>query len=282
LIDGNYWYHASPPNRWTFEGSPAAKDWLALELGVKRPLHTVKLYLLDDGPAIAPPEKIELEYWDGQAWQSVRETARRPARPEGRRANAIHFQEVSTDQLRLTFTHRGQARTGLTEIEAWGDARLPVPPAPPPRGNLAYNPTGKGFPRVRASYTSRFDKVGMANDGIISYLPQPHNRWTSYESPNATDWLEVDLGQEKTVRRVELAIYDDKGGVQAPARYTVEHHDGKTWREVAHATKTPAKPAGGQLNEVRFDPVKASKLRVVFTHRGKARSGVSEILVWAD
>ena len=29
------------------------------------------------------------------------------------------------------------------------------------------------------------------------------NRWTSYESPNATDWLEVDFGREREVGRVE-------------------------------------------------------------------------------
>jgi hypothetical protein len=282
LIDGNYWYHAAPPNRWTFEGSPAQKDWLVLDLGARRRLHTVKLYLLDDGPRVAPPEKIELEYFDGKAWKPVEETSRSPAALAGRRANAIHFKVTDTDQLRLTFTHRGKARTGLSEIEAWGDAMLPVAAAPPPKGNLAYNPTGKGFPRLRASHTSRFDRLRMANDGIISYQGRPHNRWTSYESPSASDWLEVDLGGAKTVGRIELAIYDDRGGVQAPARYTVEYHDGKGWREATGQTKTPAVPVGGQLNEVRFDPVKTSRVRVVFTHRGKARSGVSEILLWPE
>jgi hypothetical protein len=282
LIDGNYWYHATPPNRWTFEGSPNAKDWLVLELGAKRRLHTVKLYLLEDGPALAAPEKIDLEYHDGKAWQKVSETTRVPAQPEGRRANTIGFREVSTDRFRLTLTHRGKARTGLSEIEAWGDVVLPVAAPPPPAGNLAYNPTGKGFPRLSASHTSRFDQVSMANDGIISYQNRPHNRWTSYDSPNASDWLEVDFGTAKTVSRIELAIYDDRGGVQAPARYTVEYHDGKTWREASNQKKMPAVPVGGQLNEVRFDAVKTSKVRVVFTHRGKARSGVSEILVWTE
>ncbi len=120
----------------------------------------------------------------------------------------------------------------------------------------------------------------MANDGVISWTPSPHNRWTSYESPSASDWLEIDFGEPKTVGRVELAIYDDRGGVQAPAGYTVEYHDGTTWREAAIQQKTPAKPAGGEINEVRFTPVKTRKVRVVFTHRGKARSGVSELLVW--
>src|SRR5262249_54970522 len=36
LIDGNYWYHVSPPNRWTCEGSPNATDWLMLDFGTRR------------------------------------------------------------------------------------------------------------------------------------------------------------------------------------------------------------------------------------------------------
>ena len=56
----------------------------------------------------------------------------------------------------------------------------------------------------------------------MNFLPSPLNRWTSYESPNESDWLEIDFGAEKTFSRVELAIYDDRGGVQAPARYDVE------------------------------------------------------------
>ena len=112
--------------------------------------------------------------------------------------------------------------------------------------------------------------------------PTPHNRWTSYESPNASDWLEIDFGREQEVGRVELAIYDDRGGVQAPADYAVQFWDGTAWRDVAGAKRSPEQPAGGQLNEVRFAKVKAAKVRIVFTHRGRARSGVSEVFVWPD
>lgn len=55
LIDGNYWYHRDPPNRWTCQGSPGASDTLVLDLGTARPVHTVKLYFLDDGKGVVPP-----------------------------------------------------------------------------------------------------------------------------------------------------------------------------------------------------------------------------------
>jgi hypothetical protein len=282
LNDGNYWYHVSPPNRWTFEGSPNDRDWLVVELGAKRRVHTVKLYLLDDGGGAVPPARVEVEHHDGKTWRAVPEEARTPEKPAGRRANAVRFRELGTDRLRLVFTHARGARTGLSEVEVWGDARLPIDPPPFPTGNLAYNPGTRPFPKASASFTSPYDKVQMANDGRISFSPSPHNRWTAFGSPNGSDWLEIDFGAKKAVGRVELAVYDDRGGVQPPTSYTVQHWDGETWREAASQKKTPAVPVGGQLNEVRFDRVVTTKVRIVFTHRGKSRSGVSEVLVWPE
>jgi hypothetical protein len=281
VIDGNYWYHRSPPNRWTCEGSGKESDWCAIDFGVKRRIHTVKLYFLEDGK-IAPPRTVDLEYWDGKDWATVPRQVRTPETPMGHRANVFRFGELETPKVRAVFTHRKGMKTGLTEFEVWGDTTLPVKPVVMPVGNLAFNPGGKRFPKASASFTSRFDKVEMANDGKVNFAPSPHNRWTSYESPNATDWLEIDFGEEKTVGRIELAIYDDGGGVQAPASYTVQYHDGTRWRDAAGQKKVPELPAGGQWNEVRFDKVKTTRVRVVFTHRGKARSGVSEMFVWPE
>jgi hypothetical protein len=282
LIDGNYWYHRDPPNRWTCEGSPNATDSLVIDFGTPRTVHTAKLYFLDDGKGVVAPASFDLEHWDGKGWKSVAQQSRTPEKPTGHRANVVRFPALTTAKLRAVFHHTGGGKTGLTEFEAWGDARLPVAPAAPPAGNLAYNPGGKPFPKTTASYTSRFDKVEAANDGKVSFAPNPHNRWTAYESPNESDWLEVDFGSEKSFDRVELAIYDDRGGVQPPSKYDVEYWDGKEWKPVTGAKKSPEKPAGGRFNEVRFDRVKASMVRVVFTHAGKSRSGVSEVLVWDD
>src|SRR5207248_4246697 len=126
-----------------FEGSPNDADWCAVEFGVKRRIHTVKLYLLDDRTIVAPPDKIALEYWTGQAWAAIPSQERTPEEPTGRRANVVHFPILETDRVRAVFTHRRGAKTGLTEFEAWGDAEPPVAPAPPPAGNLAFNPGGR-------------------------------------------------------------------------------------------------------------------------------------------
>jgi len=281
-IDGNYWYHIAPPNRWACAGSTNPSDWLAVDLGTKRRIHTAKLYFLDDETGIVPPDRFELEYWDGKAWAVIPNQTRTPERPTGRRANIVRFPELETARVRAILHHARAGKTGLTEFELWGDAQLPVEPPPHPAGNLAYNPGDKPFPKASASHTSRFDKVEEAIDGKLSFAPSPRNRWTSYESPNDTDWLAVDFGAEKEFNRIELAIYDDRGGVQAPAKYDIEYWDGKTWRAVKEIRREPEKPTSGIINEVRFNRVKSSKIRVVFSHAGKSRSGVTEILVWND
>ena len=108
------------------------------------------------------------------------------------------------------------------------------------------------------------------------------NRWTSYESKSESDWLEIDFGRAVEFRRMELAIYDDKGGVQPPVSYAIQYWSGTDWRNVANVSKSPERPVGSQWNEARFTAVSSSKVRIVFTHQGQSRSGVSEVLIWND
>ncbi|MFO0870881.1 MAG: discoidin domain-containing protein [Pirellulales bacterium] len=285
LHDGNYWYELHPPNRWTCEGSPQASDWVICDLGTPRPVEAVWLYLLDDtepSSTVRVPERIELESWDEGNWRPVALPAEQATRLVGHRATRLSFPRLTTSRLRLTLHHRGTSRAGLSEFEVWGPAQLPLPAVPPPPGNLAYNPGDRPYPRASASHTSRFDRVATVNDGVTNFLPTPANRWTSYESHETSDWLEIEWEREIEFRRVELAIYDDRGGVQTPASYEIQYLAGDQWRAVVESQRRPAQPVGGQWNEVRFAPVQSRKLRVVFQHRGPARSGLSEILVWNE
>jgi hypothetical protein len=117
---------------------------------------------------------------------------------------------------------------------------------------------------------------------VINFLPTPTNRWTSYESPNERDWLELNFGEAREFRRIELAIYDDRGGVQAPRGFELEYWDGANWQAIPDVEKTPQQPVGGELNTARFEPITASKLRIWFQHASPAKSGVTEVLIWND
>ncbi len=281
--DGNYWYTIHPPNRWTTAGSTNATDWLAIDFGAPRPIDTVKLYLLDDGTNVVSPASFTLEVEEAGQWRPLADQARSPAAPVGHRANVVTFTARAVTKLRATFSHAHDGRTGLTEIEAWGDGILPYTPAPPPPGNLALNVKGTGFPKATASFSDVFGgQPAKAIDGKINFQPNPINRWTSYGSTNLTDWLEIDFGEPKSFGRAELLIYDDRGGVQPPASYVLEQWAGETWTPISGQSKNPTTPAGSTINTITFPTVTAAKLRAVFTHQGRARSGVTEMTVWKE
>lgn len=287
--DGNYWYTIHPPNRWTTAGSTNDSDTLTVDFGARRRIDTVKLFFLDDGttsPAgqrILAPHRYRLEAWENGAWNPIPGQTRVPAEPVGHRANVVTFPPREITRCRVVLVHAPGGRTGLTEIEAWGDGTLPYTPASPPPGNLALNMTGRGFPKATASFSDVFGgQAPKAIDGKINFQPNPINRWTSYGSTNASDWLEIDFGAPKEFNRVELLLYDDRGGVQPPARYTLETFTEQGWREIPGQRKSPESPIGSAVNTVTFPKVTAPRLRAVFTHQGKARSGATEVMVWND
>jgi hypothetical protein len=288
LQDGNTaWYHLDPPLRWTSEESPNENDWLELDLGTPRAVNEVKLYLLDDGegkPVVAPAA-YRVEFANGtDAWKPIPGQTCEPKLPTGHMANLVRFPEMKIERLRVMFKNAPGKKSGMTEIEAWGPDVQPYVPARPPVGNLAYNPSPKvGFPKATASASDKFGGTPEnAIDGKIIYRPTPLNRWTSYESPNASDWLEVDFGEKKKIGRVLLHIFSDGGGVRPPKSYSIEGWTGTEWIAIPKQTYDPVKPTGSMINTTTFPPISTSKIRVVFTHHGEgnSRSGVTEIEVW--
>ena len=288
LQDGNTaWYHLHPPLRWTCEGSSNGTDWLELDLGMPRGVNEVRLYLLDDGPdaPVTAPAGLQLQYAaeDG-SWKPVPGAQCSPEKPAGRMPDRIRFPETKVAKFRVLIANAPGKKSGLTEIEAWGPAPRPYPVAPPPPGNIAFNPNPKdGFPKASASFSDKFGGLPEKTiDGKISFRPTPTNRWTSYESPNESDWLELDFGAPRKIGRVVVHVFDDGGGVRAPRAMGVEGWDGSSWKPVAGAVANPTKPSGGMANTLTFAPVTVAKVRVVFTHigEGNSRSGATEIEVW--
>jgi len=285
--DGNYWYHPSPPNRWTTEKSPNKSDWLDMEFGAARPIEAVKLYFLDDseekdGKPIAAPESYQLQYWDGEKWADIPNQKRNYDTPMGHRANLITFPTLETEKIRVTFKHASGKFTGLTEIEAWGHADLPLSAPTAEIRNLAYNNGKKEFPKATASFTSQFDRIKEINDGKSFFTVNSRNRWTAFQSLNKTDWVEIDFGAKKTFRTIDLHLWSDRGGVRKPKSYKLQYWDGAKWVEIPNQTRSPEQPAGMAVNTIKFDPVTTDKLRLVFTHTDPGRTGVTELMVWED
>ena len=280
--DGNCFYSKRPVNRWTTLRSPNRQDWIEVDLGMPRKVDSIHLAFLDDGKEIVAPQQYEIQIPHGDGWENLLSQTREPKEPVGHQMNRVSFPERELSKFRVLFTHAPGGFTGLTELEAWGFGKLPYLPVPPKPGNLAYNPLKTGFPQATASFHDVYGGVPTsALDGRINFQPNPINRWTSYGSPNAQDWLEIDFGKPQEIARAELYIYDDKGGVQPPSSYSVQYLSGTEWKDAANQKKQPAAPTGSAQNTVTFDPVTTSKARVLFTNRDKARSGVTELEIFA-
>jgi hypothetical protein len=106
--------------------------------------------------------------------------------------------------------------------------------------------------------------------------------WGDVGSPNAQDWLQVDLGAPTRLNDVKLYFYSNKqfgrGGntYREPAAYTVQYFDGSAWVDIPGQAKSPATPAPN-YNEVTFAPMVAQQIRVLMTRQGSFGVGVKEI-----
>ncbi|GLX70579.1 hypothetical protein MU1_49250 [Paenibacillus glycanilyticus] len=268
--DGVISYDDTPKNRWTAYESPNASDWVQTDFGSAVTRSSADLYLFDDGGGVKVPSNYKVQYWNGTAWADAASQTKSPAAPTGNQLNKVTFTAVSASKFRIVFTHQSGAKSGVSEISYGSDTSTDPPPTTPPGGTELQGTTS-------ASYTFSSDSAAQANDGIISYNDSPRNRWTSYQSPNTTDWLQTDLSAASTVTQAQIYLFDDGGGVKSPASYNVQYWNGTAWVNAANQSKSPAAPAGNQVNTVTFTPVSTSKLRVVFTPQAGSSSGVTEI-----
>lgn len=282
--DGNYWYHESPANRWTTEGTSSNNEWIAVDFGVERPVEFVKLYFLEDRKGVVPPEDYTIQVWNSRDWTSVSNFKRTPSEPTGRRANVIRFDKVhQTSKIRVIVETQNGEAVGLTEIEAWGYTDLPLELPIAEIRNLAYNEDNEQFPIVTASYTYERDRVGAVTDmqGLILY--NHSSLWTARESPNKEDWIEINFGPRKWIKKIDVLFWGHGNRVGAPKNYHIEFRQDSEWKKAPISQKKPEQPMSMAMNSVILGkPVHTRKIRIVLEHDLPIHTGVSEIMVWSD
>jgi hypothetical protein len=271
-VDGNIWYHAEPPNRWTTLGSNNPTDWFEIAFGVERPVESLALYFIEEGDSLAPPAQYEVEVWAEDGW--VEWTGRRsPAQPTARRANRVHGDPVRTSRLRVRLTHQDGRATGVSELEVWGHAPLPLTPPSMPSPNLAHGAA------LNASFTSPADDLQHLTDMQIAFTRYSRNRWSARDSPNAADWVELTLDSATTVSVIDIYFYGDRG-LAAPAAFDIEVWDGSAWGPASERSRVPAEPTAWAMNRVELVPVETDRVRIRFEHALPDYSAVTEVMMW--
>ncbi|MFD2419952.1 MGH1-like glycoside hydrolase domain-containing protein [Amycolatopsis pigmentata] len=158
---------------------------------------------------------------------------------------------------------------------------IPVPDGMPRKPARVVNDLANSAV-ASASYTWPGDKPSNAVDGQDFFLDVPSTRWTNYGSPNARDWLEVDLGAAISVSDVRISFYDDGGGVRTPDSYEVRYRkaDG-SWASLPRQVRTPQAPIRGRVNRITVQPpVHTDGLRILASRVDGGAVGITELGSW--
>ena len=169
---------------WGNYGSVNERDSLTLKLSSKQTVDMATLYFYNDRQTngYSEPSKFTVEYWDGEAWQAVRQQTRTPSAPRAN-YNAVYFAPVETDQFRFTFTNKDKGFTAVTEIQLFNEGGDRDHPAQntAPTVKLAEDTslTGNLYTTLKAICTDD----GMPYDKDMSYA------WEVISAPEGAETL---------------------------------------------------------------------------------------------
>ena len=90
----------------------------------------------------------------------------------------------------------------------------------------------------------------------------------------------VEWETPQRVGRIDLYLWGDGRGVDAPRDYVVEYWNGSSWVTAEVLDRLPTHPRIWARNIVRIAPVETTRLRVVLEHDAPMATGVTEMEVW--
>ncbi len=155
--------------------------------------------------------------------------------------------------------------------------------------NLARGKTATASFTTTSPAASATSPANAVDGTTISGLPVtqgsfvgPNPIWGDSGSPNAQDWLQIDLGAQTQFNTVKLYFYSNKafgvgGSTYAePTAYTVPTFNGSTWVDVPGQVKSPGTPAAN-YNKVTFTAVTAQQVRILMTRPSGRGVGLKEV-----
>lgn len=266
MNDGQFWYLTTTPNQWSNIYSDNKVDWAGVDFGIKREIEKIILYFVEDDNKIKAPKSYKLEYWDGSGWKKIPNQKRQYNAPLARKGNAIEFGKLTTSKVRVVLTPQDNYNVGISELETWGIGQFPLQQAE----NITLKPDN--LLKVTASYTSEFDDINAASDGLID----PNGRWTAFNSPNKQDWIELEFRNEILADRAYIYFYED-GNILPPQKVTIQFWNGKSWDDANIRKTIPEQPFGNALYIMYFDQLKSSKFRLSLLHKSGKPCGIYEV-----
>jgi DUF1680 family protein len=150
------------------------------------------------------------------------------------------------------------------------------------RGDLVIDDHAKRFKSATATHTHEQDRTAAMIDGRLPKDSSDRSipRWTSWPQRDKPQTLEFTLAEPTELRTAEAYWYDDRGGVQVPARWELEHwHDGD-WRPFPLYNTDSYQVERDQFNVVHpARPLTVDRLRMRVWPQAGAAVGVLEFVV---
>jgi hypothetical protein len=177
-------------------------------------------------------------------------------------------------------------------VDSFQAAGLNLNPRPGSSADLAEGATATAS-FTSSSPASQATSPANAVDGYtISGLPVVSGSyvgtnpiWGDLGSPNAQDWLQVDLGKAAKFNDIKVYFYSNKafgaGGntYREPSAYTVQYFDGSSWVDIPRQVQNPAAPAPN-YNDITFPAIRTRQVRLVMTRATGLAVGVKEVQVF--
>ena len=163
--------------------------------------------------------------------------------------------------------------SGSVSSEQWVIAQKALP-LPPGATDLALSATAS------ASYSSPWTTVSALNNGIYPIQSSDDNDLTPYWGDwpmTGPQWIELDWTSSVTTNGTEIYWADDGGGLLPPSSWVVQYWTGTAWADVTSQSGEPT--AINTFNQVTFDPVTTTKLRISLLGAGTASVGAIQWVV---
>lgn len=162
---------------------------------------------------------------------------------------------------------------GLGQMAVWiADNAQTATPVYPPSIASTSKVTGSHNPR---SLSAINDQNEPANSNDHNF---PYYHW--WPKKNTTEWVQYDFAKEEEVSLVKVYWFDDEaiqGGCRVPASWKLYYKAGDKWEPVKNLNDY--KVEKDKYNEVKFDKVKTSALKLEVTLQKDWASGIHEWIV---
>jgi NPCBM-associated, NEW3 domain of alpha-galactosidase len=163
--------------------------------------------------------------------------------------------------------------SGTVSGEQWVTTQKPLPL---PAGSIDSALTAT----ASASSTSPWTTISAINNGIYPIQSSDDNDLTPYWGDwpaTGQQWVELDWNSPITTTGSQVYFADDGGGLALPASWQVQYWNGTDWVAVSNPSSYPA--ADNTFNDVTYDSVTTSKLRILMQSAGTASLGMIQWIV---